>query len=99
TSLFVREQVTFAGVPYRIVDKFWNDKAARDAYFVGDRNALHDRLKTLGVEEDIKDYYRDRFANEYELDQHIHQIMFDRTGYVGEAYNVNNFGQLSSLGY
>lgn len=96
TNLFIREQVTFGGVPYRIVHKFWNDKTARDAYFVGDRRALHDRLKSLEIEEDIKDYYRDRFANEYELDRHIHQIMFDRTGYVGEAYKVNNFGELSS---
>ncbi|MGD1897247.1 MAG: hypothetical protein ACFB16_09895 [Phormidesmis sp.] len=98
TNLFIREQVTFGGVPYRIVHKFWNDKSARDAYFIGDRQALHDRLKALGVEEDIKDYYRDRFDNEHQLDRHIHQIMFDRTGYVGEAYKVDNFGQLSSIG-
>ena len=99
TNLFIKEQVTFAGVPYRIVHKFWNDKPARDAYFVGDRQALHDRLKALEVEEDIKDYYRDHFANEHELDKHIHQIMFDRTGYVGEAYSVDNFGDLHSIYY
>jgi len=98
-NLFVQERVTFAGVPYGIINKFWNDKPARTAYFAGDRQGLHDRLKLLGVEADIKAYYRDRFPNEYELDRHIHQIMFDRTGYVGEAYQVNNFGELNPVGY
>ena len=99
TNLFIKEQVTFAGVPYRIINKFWNDTPARTAYFAGDRQALHDRLQTLGVEEDIKAYYRDRFSSEYELDKYIHQIMFDRTGYVGEAYQVNNFGELNAIEY
>ncbi|MFK8182951.1 MAG: hypothetical protein AB8B99_06210 [Phormidesmis sp.] len=94
TGLFVTEQVTFGGVPYRIVETFWNDKTARDAYFSGETQALHDQLSALGVEEAIKAYYRDQFDNEHELDKHIHQIMFDRTGYVGEAYQVNNQGQL-----
>ncbi|MEL6159851.1 MAG: hypothetical protein AAFQ40_13020 [Cyanobacteria bacterium J06623_5] len=97
--LFVHEKVTFGGVPYGIIDKFWNDRIARNAYFAGDRQGLHDRLQVLGVEEDIKDFYRDRFTNEYELDRYIHQIMFDRTGYVGEAYEVNNYGQLISVEY
>ena len=99
THLFIREQVTFAGVPYRIVHKFWNDKPARDAYFVGDRQALHGRLKALEIEEDIKAYYREQFPDENELDQYIHQIMFDRTGYVGEAYGVDNFGDLYPIYY
>ncbi|MEL7227427.1 MAG: hypothetical protein AAGL17_21995 [Cyanobacteria bacterium J06576_12] len=99
TNLFIQEKVTFAGVPYRIINKFWNDKPARTAYFVGDRQGLHDRLQDLGVEEDIKAYYRDRFDSEYELDKYIHQIMFDRTGYVGEAYRVNGFGELISIDY
>lgn len=99
TNLFIKEQVTFAGVPYGIIQKFWSDKPARTAYFEGNRQALHARLQTLGVEEDIKDYYRDRFDSEYELDKYIHQIMFDRTGYVGEAYQVNDFGQLISIEY
>ena len=93
-SLFVTEQVTLGGVPYRIVETFWNDDAARTAYFSGDAQALHDRLSALGVEEDIKAFYRDQFSNEDELDRYIHQVMFDRTGYVGEAYKVNNQGQL-----
>lgn len=99
THLFIQEQVTLAGVPYGIVRTFWNDKPARTAYFSGDRQALHGRLRSLGVEADIKAYYRDHFSNEYELDKHIHQIMFDRTGYVGEAYQVDNFGRLDSVEY
>jgi hypothetical protein len=119
TSLFVNERLTLAGVPYPVVSKFWNDKTAREAYFVGDRQALHDRLETLGVEADIKAFYRDRFAgklanesanasdgeltskavSEPELDRYIHQLMFNQTGYVGEAYDVNDSGQLSSRFY
>ena len=98
-NLFIAERVTLGGVPYRIVSKFWQDKEARSAYFAGDRQGLHTRLQALGVEEDIKDYYRDRFSNENELDQYIHQIMFDRTGYVGEAYQVNGYGRLISIEY
>lgn len=98
-GLFINEQVTLGGVPYRVVRKFWNSPSARDAYFAGDRQALHDQLSLLGVENDIKNYYRDRFDNEYELDRHIHQIMFDRTGYVGEAYDVDNYGRLNSRSY
>lgn len=99
TNLFVAGRVTFGGVPYSIVNKFWKDKEARTAYFTGDRQELHTRLKALGIEADIKDYYRDRFSNEYELDKYIHQIMFDRTGYVGEAYRVNDYGELISIEY
>ncbi|MEL6604569.1 MAG: hypothetical protein AAFP20_15245 [Cyanobacteria bacterium J06614_10] len=99
SHLFFQEKVTLGGVPYGIIDKFWNDRIARNAYFAGDRQGLHDRLQVLGVEEDIKDFYRDRFTNEHELDRYIHQIMFDRTGYVGEAYEVNNYGRLISVKY
>ncbi len=98
-GLFINNQVTLGGVPYRVVRKFWNNQAARDAYFAGDRQALHDHLSALNVESDIKNYYRDRFDNEYELDRYIHQIMFDRTGYVGKAYDVDNYGRLNSRSY
>jgi hypothetical protein len=98
-TLFVNERVTLTGVPYRVVHKFWQDPTARDAYFNGDSQALHARLDSLGVEEDMKAFYRDRFATEYELDRYIHQLMFNQTGYVGEAYNVNEVGQLNSRPY
>jgi len=99
TNLFIQEKITVGGVPYRVISKFWNDPQARNAYFAADNQALHDRLQSLGVEEDIKAFYRDRFDTEYELDHHIHQIMFDRTGYVGEAYEVNDHGRLVSVKY
>lgn len=98
-NLFVQEKITIGGVPYRVVSKFWQDPPARAAYFSADKQALHSRLKVLGIEEDIKNFYRDRFDTEYELDRHIHQIMFDRTGYVGEAYEVNEYGRLVSVQY
>jgi hypothetical protein len=43
----------------------------------------------MGIEEKMKDYYRPQISDEGVLDQHIHQILYDRTGYVGEAYQVN----------
>ncbi|MGB3295548.1 MAG: hypothetical protein WBB01_21400 [Phormidesmis sp.] len=98
-ALFMSGRTTLGGVPYSIVNKFWQDEAAKTAYFGGDRQALHDRLSELDVEADIKDYYRSRFSDEDELDRYIHQIMFDRTGYVGEAYKVDNYGRLSWKGY
>lgn len=93
-SLFVSEQVTLSGVPYRVVSKFWQSKPARDAYFAGDNQALHDELVALNVEVDIKAYYRDRFTNEGELDLYIHQLMYNQTGYVGEAYEVGSHRRL-----
>lgn len=99
STLFLNGAVTYRGVPYQVVHKFWQDEAARAAYFSGNKAALHYRLASLGVERDIKNYYRDRFENEYALDQHIHQIMFDRTGYVGEAYQVDQRGRLVSKQY
>ena len=94
TALFLNGRVTYQGVPYQVIRKFLQDEPAKAAYFAGNKQALHYRLASLGIERDIKNYYRDRFDNEYELDRHIHQIMFDRTGYVGEAYQVNEYGRL-----
>lgn len=98
-SLFTSGRITLGGVPYPIFNKFWQDEAARVAYFGGDRQALHDRLSEMKIEEDIKNYYRSQFDDEAELDRYIHQIMFDRTGYVGEAYKVDNYGRLFWKGY
>ena len=97
-ALFLDGKVTYRGVPYQVIRKFWQDEIAKTAYFSGDEQALHYRLSELGIERDIKAYYRAQpesdFENEYELDRHIHQIMFDRTGYVGEAYQVDRHGRL-----
>lgn len=77
-----------------IIREFLADEKARDAYFAGNKKALHDRLEQMGIEEDIKAYYRPQIPDEAKLDQHIHQILYERTGYVGRSYKVNSQGVL-----
>lgn len=86
--------LTYKGVPVKILVHFMEDSAARRAYFAGNKRGLHDRLKELGVEEQIKDFYRPQFSDEQELDRHIHQLLYENTGYVGAAYVVDGEGQL-----
>jgi hypothetical protein len=86
--------LTYKGVPVKILVHFLEDSAARKAYFAGNKRGLHDRLKALGVEEQIKDFYRPQFSDEQELDRHIHQLLYENTGYVGAAYTVDAQGQL-----
>jgi hypothetical protein len=93
-ALFVTGAVTLGGVPYEVLMKFWQDPEAREAYFSGNGQVLHDRLGDLGIEYEIKRYYRSRIRDPIKLDQHIHQILYDRTGYVGAAYTVNAKGTL-----
>jgi len=85
---------TIGQVPIPILLKFIADQPARTAYFRQDKQALHDRLVALGVEEEMKAFYRPQIPDEVKLDQHIHQIFYERTGYVGEAYRVNAQGRL-----
>lgn len=61
---------------------------------LGDNKQLHSRLEILGIEEEIKDYYRPQITDEVQLDQYIHQLLYDRTGYVGYNYRVNSQGIL-----
>lgn len=86
--------VTIGGVPTPILISFWQDRTARNAYFKGNGKKLHDRLDQMGIEERMKDYYRSQIRDEVELDQYIHQILYNRTGYIGEAYRVNSGGVL-----
>jgi hypothetical protein len=88
--------LTYKGVPLNILLKFVADSTARRAYFSHNKEALHARLQEMGVEEAIKAYYRPTIQNEQELDRHIHQLMYDSTGYVGKAYTVNAQGLLVS---
>ncbi|MBD2123196.1 MULTISPECIES: hypothetical protein [Trichocoleus] len=92
--LVVGEYVTIGGVPFSVIVSFLQDNTARTAYFEGNSTQVHDRLSEMGVEEQMKGYYRDRIADEVKLDQHIHQVLYDRTGYVGQAYRVNAQGIL-----
>lgn len=82
------------GIPVSIISTFVQDDLARNAYLARDRKTLHDRLQALGVEEQIKAFYRPQIPDDIELDQYIHQIFYDRTGYVGLNYWVNSDGVL-----
>lgn len=92
--LLASERLTVGGVPLRIVMEFLGDETARNAYFQGDSTKVHDRLDEMGIEEEMKAFYRPQIRDEAKLDQHIHQILYERTGYVGKAYRVNNEGVL-----
>jgi len=92
--LLTSRPLTIGGVPLPIIIDFLRDETARDAYFQRDRRVLHDRLQAMGVEEQIKAFYRPQIRDEAKLDQYIHQLLYDRTGYVGEAYRVNSQGTL-----
>lgn len=88
--------LTYRGVPLTILWQFIQDPQARDAYFTEDKQALHDRLKDLGVETAMQDFYRPKFPNDEQgLDQHIHQLLYDNTGYVGEGYRLTAEGTLT----
>ncbi|MDX2212543.1 MAG: hypothetical protein SFY66_04560 [Oculatellaceae cyanobacterium bins.114] len=92
--LFISGRLVVGGVPSSIVMQFLQDDIARNAYFTGDKAGLHNRLDDMGIEAQMKTFYRPQISDETELDQHIHQILYDRTGYVGEAYQVNSRGIL-----
>jgi len=82
--------LTIGGVPAPIIVSFIQDETARSAYFKGDSKKLHDRLQDMGVEEQIKAFYRPQIGDEVQLDQYIHQLLYNRTGHVGNAYKVNS---------
>lgn len=90
----VRDRLTIAGVPLSIIEKFIRDPIAFQAYWEGDKRLLHERLKQLGVEEEIKAFYRPQIPDEIQLDWYIHQLLYERSGYVGEIYQVNSDGIL-----
>lgn len=86
--LFTTGVITLGGVPYSVLLKVWQNPEARSALLGGESSELHDLMGGLGIEYDIKSYYGKRIKDPVKLDQHIHQILFDRTGYVGENYVV-----------
>lgn len=88
-GLVTNGHFTIGGVPTPIVMSFLQDETARNAYFQGDRKKLHARLQSMGVEERVKAFYRPQISDEVKLDQYIHQILYERTGYVGDAYRLN----------
>ncbi|MEL6385375.1 MAG: hypothetical protein AAFQ89_23505 [Cyanobacteria bacterium J06626_18] len=86
--LFTAGIVTLGGVPYRVLLKVWQDETARSALLGGESTALHDQMSDLGIEREIKAHYRERIQDPVELDRYIHQVLYDRTGYVGANYKV-----------
>lgn len=85
----VSQQLVIGGVPLSIILIFLRDRTARRAYFRKDCQTLHNRLYVLGIEEKIKDFYRPQISDEIELDRYIHQLLYERTGYVGKDYWLN----------
>ena len=93
-GLLMSPSLTIQGVPMSIIGKFLMDGPARDAYWSGDGKALHDRLDDLGIEAEMKAFYRPQIPDEVQLDQHVHQIFYETTGYVGQAYKLDGQGNL-----
>lgn len=85
-----RGAITIKGVPIPIIMQFLGDETARNAYLKGNKKELHDRLESMGIEEEIKAFYRPKIHDEVKLDQYIHQIFYKNTGYVGTDYYVNS---------
>jgi hypothetical protein len=85
---------TIKGVPVSIVLMTLGDQTAREALLDRNKTALHHRLNQLGVEEQIKAFYRPQIQDEAELDRHIHQLFYNNIGYVGQAYYVDGAGIL-----
>jgi hypothetical protein len=94
-ALWFTEFGTVQGVPVAVVLQFLSDDTARNAYFAGDKQELHDRLDHMGIEEKVKAFYRPQIQDESKLDQYIHQLLYNSTGYVGIAYTVDNKGVLA----
>jgi hypothetical protein len=88
------QSLTVKGVPVPVLVKFLSDPSALNLYFSGNKVGLHNRLQQLGVEEDIKAFYRPKIQDELQLDQYIHQVFYNLSGYVGAAYYVNPQGLL-----
>ncbi len=91
---FLSGNLVVYGVPSSVIIQFLADETARAAYLNGHNQVLHDRLNEMGIEEQMKDFYRSHISDETLLDQHIHQILYDCTGYVGDAYRLNADGHL-----
>jgi hypothetical protein len=86
--------LTVREVPWPILQSALTDSGVRRALWKRNNYELHNRLDKLGVEEEIKAFYRPQIQDEALLDQYIHQIFYNVSGYVGVAYRVNGDGVL-----
>ncbi len=94
TEMFAKGYVAISGVPSPIITRFLQNETARKAYFDGDSEKLHAQVQSMNLVEKLKPYYRPQFEDEVKLDLHAHQILYDHTGYIGKAYQVNAQGIL-----
>jgi hypothetical protein len=88
------QSMTVKGIPVSILVKGLSDQDALNLYLSGDKKGFHDRLEEIGIKDEIKAFYRPKIRDEQQLDQHIHQIFYNLSGYVGVAYSVNQKGIL-----
>lgn len=93
--MLTRESATIAGVPVPLMIEAFKDETARNYFLIGNKRAFHDRLEQIGIKAEIKAFYRPKIHDEVKLDQYIHQIFYNDTGYVGDAYYVNSQGMLT----
>lgn len=93
-EMLAKGYLAIGGVPSPIITSFLQNETARKAYFDGDSEKLHAQVQSMDLVEKLKPYYRPQFEDEVKLDLHAHQILYDRTGYIGKAYEVNPQGIL-----
>lgn len=91
---FQKDAIVIKGIPLKIILTAATDPNIVQAYLEGNKVGLHESLQEKGVEEAIKAYYRPQIRNEKQLDQYIHQLFYELSGYVGVAYRVNDQGIL-----
>ncbi len=94
TEMLVKGHLAIGGVPSAIIVSFFQNEIARKAYFDGDSEKLHAQVQSMDLADKLKPYYRSQFEDEAQLDRYTHQILYDRTGYIGKAYQVNPQGIL-----
>lgn len=92
--MFGLNMVTLGGVPFSVLLRVWQDPVARTAYFMGNGEALYDRISDTGIQSELKAYYRPKISDEAKLDQFVHQILYRQTGYVGEGYELSDRGKI-----
>ncbi len=93
-EMLAKGYLAIGGVPSPIIVSFLQNETARKAYFDGENEQLHAQMQAMDLAEKLKPYYRPQFEDEAQLDRYTHQILYDRTGYIGKAYRVNPQGTL-----
>lgn len=94
-EILVKGHLAIGGVPSPLIFSFFQNEIARKAYFDGDSEKLYAQVQSMDLADKLKPYYRTQFEDEAQLDRYTHQILYDRTGYIGKAYQVNPQGMLS----